>query len=1560
MPLPAHTRDALWYTPHTSAVRIETREEGLYQIPVQRLLDLGVPPADLGTDRMRLVRDGRSIPCIVRDGGDGILNPEDRLVFFAPRVWGENGARFNEWSDANVTWLLFDGQPLLGYDTLRMEPHGEPERLSFPDTLHLEEDAYYHAGDNDYESGISETVDGEGWIWTYLRTYDSLGVKKKDSVRVPFNVHVVQDRPTFLRFRIRGSSRDSSRVQFLINDVLVQDRIVGGKETVLTSIELPDGLLRSGSNVLTIRSIGAMDCPPGSPDCPIERVYVDWCEILHASDVHMRDNLLDVHPDSSLGEERRRLRITGLTDSAVVVIDLTQAALGMGGTWNAGVLDLAAPATHRLMIATEASLPVPDVRRTTLPEHATGTAPDYLVITHSVFRVAAEQLAQWRESQNGWTVRVVDIEDLYTTYGYGRKTPEVIRSFLKEIRSATQPAYLVLMGDASWDPKKLRGNSTKTDFLPTIGNPANDNAFVALDDGTARPSLSVGRIPAETAAEAMAYVEKLRSYELESPRPWNRTVLFAVGGKTSYERDQLFLPQARFLVQKYLEPACLDPHMIVKKKLDIVSYDDLDTLITEMNRGVLWFNFTGHGGTRIIDMGVERPDIFATRNRYPFFVTLSCNTAHFAEPYETGLNERFAMAVGNGSIVSFGTSGLGVVSYDDMLSRYMFSGLTEQRLSTWGELTTIAKQRLLQNSGSGNQLAINTVNQYVILGDPAARIPLVRGSELLVEPEDLSVSTTPLFENQPFVLTTTLHSAGTCLTDSIDIRLRLSVNGTALPEQNQRIPAFTGATTISWPATVRGMSGPMTARVEIDPLQRLSEYTTTNNSAEREFTLLPRGAAALLPYDHSVLTASPTFLIANPSVLPQGRASTGSVVVQWGRDPEFRTGVSESTGTLGLLVSRAESEIPMDTGVVYWRARVVSGSMTTEWTATRCFRFGTIPAEERWEQQGSVPLSRSRLVGLEERSDGTVVPGTRPFPVEVVSAGNNQVEIQDFAEIRLDGTNVSVNRRGFNVVTFDPRTGRVRDTLSFDTYADRAQAGALAAFLRTLDPALMVACAIRDDANGHPDFTIGRSNITPELREAFALFGSRFIDSVGFRDSWAFLGTRSDPRRAREDHRRYGAAFFKDTLIARASSGRIESALIGPASSWMSAQWEGTRIDGGRGSLQVWGTGDSLVLERLSWEPGEVLSLATIDASRHPRLRLSLTLTDTSFTDNIALKSWRCDFARRVPEVGITNQVLSFDQDSVEQGQHALLRVTPVNAGSAGARVPLHVRMIRAGQALIDTLTALDLPPTLSPGQDLLLALPTAQGAGEWMVECRIGEPPFLTELYDGNNRFSLPLRVGRDFERPDLLVWIDGQPIADDDPVSPTPVIKVRLRDDSPLPITDTAAVQLVLDGRRVPITGNPELAWTGGGTGEDKLTILFRPRLSSGYHVLSVTAKDASGNPADTIPYQVRFRVDLDGRAEQVLPFPNPASGPMDLTFFLTGSIVPSSAHLKFYTMVGRCIRDLDLSNQLRIGFNRIPWDLRDQDGDRVANGLYFYRLILTREADTEEHRGPLTIAR
>jgi flagellar hook assembly protein FlgD len=61
------------------------------------------------------------------------------------------------------------------------------------------------------------------------------------------------------------------------------------------------------------------------------------------------------------------------------------------------------------------------------------------------------------------------------------------------------------------------------------------------------------------------------------------------------------------------------------------------------------------------------------------------------------------------------------------------------------------------------------------------------------------------------------------------------------------------------------------------------------------------------------------------------------------------------------------------------------------------------------------------------------------------------------------------------------------------------------------------------------------------------------------------------------------------------------------------------------------------------------------------------------------------------------------------------------------------------------------------------------------------------------------------------------------------------------------------------------------------------------------------------------------------------------------LRGTVLPEEVKIKVYTIAGRLIRDINLPvTDLNIGFNKVYWNGRDQDGDEIANGVYLYKVI------------------
>ena len=85
----------------------------------------------------------------------------------------------------------------------------------------------------------------------------------------------------------------------------------------------------------------------------------------------------------------------------------------------------------------------------------------------------------------------------------------------------------------------------------------------------------------------------------------------------------------------------------------------------------------------------------------------------------------------------------------------------------------------------------------------------------------------------------------------------------------------------------------------------------------------------------------------------------------------------------------------------------------------------------------------------------------------------------------------------------------------------------------------------------------------------------------------------------------------------------------------------------------------------------------------------------------------------------------------------------------------------------------------------------------------------------------------------------------------------------------------------------------------------------------------------------------VDQSDKILSVYNYPNPFKTETYFTFRLTG--IPDELQINIYTITGRLIKKIiKYSPELKTDFNSIYWDGRDEDGDFLANGVYFYKLI------------------
>jgi hypothetical protein len=268
-----------------------------------------------------------------------------------------------------------------------------------------------------------------------------------------------------------------------------------------------------------------------------------------------------------------------------------------------------------------------------------------VIVTNSAFLDAAKTLQKAREAQ-GIATAVVDVQNVYDEFSFGVHGPQAIRDFLKQSQSWKRaPKYVVLLGDASSDPRNYMGHWfgwPSFDYVPTkliatqFVKTASDDWFADFNDSGV-PSLAIGRIPVRTPAQANAVVAKLIA-----TRTNNSTVTMVSDRPTSVKFEQ----GSNFVASNV-------PSTLTTSHLKIGQTPNVPGQIgTAFSNGSLLVNYIGHGSVEVWSDVFSSYDAsqLTNGNRLPFVVAMNCLNGMFHDFFQDALGEAL-LRNGNGGAV---------------------------------------------------------------------------------------------------------------------------------------------------------------------------------------------------------------------------------------------------------------------------------------------------------------------------------------------------------------------------------------------------------------------------------------------------------------------------------------------------------------------------------------------------------------------------------------------------------------------------------------------------------------------------------------------------------------------------------------------------------------------------------------------------------------------------------------------------------------------------------------------------------------------------------------------
>jgi len=335
-----------------------------------------------------------------------------------------------------------------------------------------------------------------------------------------------------------------------------------------------------------------------------------------------------------------------------------------------------------------------------------------VVITHPSLAAAVSPLVDLRRKQ-GYSVSVVQTDDIYDEFSFGEHSPQAMRDFLQAATAnwTTKPGYLLLNGDASVDPRNFLGFGD-FDFVPTriIPTPhlmtASDDWFSDFNN-IGLPTLATGRLAVRTPADGQTVVSKIVEYEKASG-PWtNQTLIVADRNDTDD-----FTKDSQAIAAKL--PSDMQVTNIFATDID--PGVARSQVLNALNSGELLVNYIGHGSVEVWSgenlLINETAASLTNAPRLPVMLSIDCLNGFFHDVYTQSLAETLMLNPQGGAVAVVSSSGLTNAPPQFHLDRSLVQALF-QKNTTLGDALIQAKSSIKDD---------DVRRTYLLFGDPLTRL----------------------------------------------------------------------------------------------------------------------------------------------------------------------------------------------------------------------------------------------------------------------------------------------------------------------------------------------------------------------------------------------------------------------------------------------------------------------------------------------------------------------------------------------------------------------------------------------------------------------------------------------------------------------------------------------------------------------------------------------------------------------------------------------------------------------------------------------------------------------
>lgn len=1165
--------------------------------------------------------------------------------------------------------------------------------------------------------------------------------------------------------------------------------------------------------------------------------------------------------------------------------------------------------------------------------------------------------------------------------------------------------YLFIIGKGR-EPQLVRTATqlagAPTFFVPTWGSPGSDTQLACRLDSPV-PVVPVGRLAATSPLHVKWYLDKISAHEnpadlSEAGRAWHKEVIHLGGGGSASE--QASIRQALQQMEEEIESNAFggDVHSFFKTSSDPIQQAVSEELTNRINNGAALITFFGHAGTGGFDFSIDNPATYQNQGKYPVVSSLGCLSGQI-HTNVTSVAEQFVLQENKGALAFFATVGYGFITSLTSVNQEFYRRLGGADYGKGiGDVLKSCIDRFKASTFIGNKVLLQ---QFTLNGDPSVVVSVGAAPDFLLKAADVQFIPNPINAQQDsFTLRFGLYNIGKAVSDSIVVKInRQMPGGVPFPVQQWKVesPKYKADLALRLPVLGESAVGFNRIFIEADEGNLVAEWPSPEAEQNNllldgqgnqgvDFYVFSNSAIPVYPPHFGIAGTQPLVLKANTTnaLAPLQRYFMELDTTALFNSPFKKSKELYQSG--GLLEWAPDGVNWQDSTVYYWRVSAdTSGQPGFTWRySSFVYLNGTT---EGWWQSHYYQYAENRFQNLELPADSR----TFKYLDDLKTIRVRNLIIAD--QINLPG--VSVNNDPYGFLIYDQPVYQglyvfVFDSLTINpwinTYpgqygshlgspwaywahfpyrttnaGDREKAITM---LKDIIPSgnyVLIYTAQTTTAGYKPEEWAADSlSLGVNLFQVLEAQGAQLLRSTatGGAKPYVFFYKKDDPAFTPYEYLGDSTELIEKTFYVAGlwNEGQVSTQKLGPARSWHRLQWKVKDIQPQDFQhINLYGVrADSTAVLLATGLNSSDTTLEWVNAQEYPFLRLEFYSKDTLLRSSPQLGYWTVQYSG-LPEAALATQALfDFQKDTLQQGESLRLDIAAANISTINM------------DSLLFRFSVLDPANALQISQDIRVAPLAANDSLQlrWNADTRNWRGPLRLfvdmnpdedqpELYHFNNIAVKDFYVERDRRNPLLDVTFDGMHIMDRDLVSARPQIVIRLKDENPfLPLGDTSAVKVLLrrpgsvDVEEVPFAGG-ELRFFPASGNNNAAVVEWNPHFTeSGLYALVVQGRDASGNVSGQLDYEVSFEVITEARLSNVLNYPNPFSTSTQFVYTLTGEAPPSYFAIEIMTISGRIVRTLTQDNlgPLRVGTHRtdFAWDGTDDYGDKLANGVYLYRII------------------